>query len=906
MGFVAVPGEFLLPKLLTCIFRSVCSESVVLLEQATEEGVDMLINSRSMQTVVVATLALWSSVASATTLRVDAKHPKASDENPGTRDAPFRTIAAATAKALPGDTIEVAEGVYRETVQAKNPGKERIVLMAVPGHRPVISGGESITSAFAPTRVQLRAQQAGKAEETPFDADAWRKEIGLGGAVAAAVPPATGGPLDHSAAPFLGIYSTPMAESCQVVFADGKRLAQIGLQGCPIRAEKGGSFRYREQWRGRDVSDLRPGSFHHDRESGILYVWLPDGADPKGHQLVRAARGGILRLTGTWTLSGFDIQYAADGQHTGGSEAAVVVSGSDTLVEHCRIRWNEFIGLIHHGHDGVLRNCVIAENGLCGISPSFGWRMLIEGNEFYGNGWRGNVLCGHNGNKITSLKDTRILRNYFHDGLGLWLDINVNNTLVAENRFERCPFGVYFEISCWGVIANNVFRDCGRGIWVYSANTLVAHNVLDGCGEGITLTTSPRGAHFRQRHGDPYRPQPKHVLFATRNNLMVNNIIVNSTGSYLACNRDSPYGQNNQFDYNMFAWTLAAIHNGGNHIKFMAGWDDYYGRLPFWHRGTHSDRHSVIADATLLQAHRNGRSWGNTKPPQLVGAPGFADPVAGDYRLRADSPLKGRGVTLPLTLDPVYIPSATDKIVTRSLANTEAGKHPERPRFAAGYGGEHYRLQPIPKPMQLVALDGLLAGDPGLNETWKRTGRYPTFRADGEPYWPDDTEWMVRPVNRLANHSFEAGLPKTGPWHASGIHEHSQMACVNLMPNQRQPVRCQQTLREIQPETEYILWARMHLNAPGAPARAWLTLKGGDKLLGEAPVTAAVGEEKHWRTYFVRYRSGKADADPAVGNPLTVEFGAQLIGKATGGKAGPVAFARWDDFFLLSGAPAPE
>ncbi|MBT7303224.1 MAG: DUF1565 domain-containing protein, partial [Victivallales bacterium] len=142
----------------------------------------MLINSRSMQTVVVATLALWSSVASATTLRVDAKHPKASDENPGTRDAPFRTIAAATAKALPGDTIEVAEGVYRETVQAKNPGKERIVLMAVPGHRPVISGGESITSAFAPTRVQLRAQQAGKAEETPFDADAWRKEIGLGGA----------------------------------------------------------------------------------------------------------------------------------------------------------------------------------------------------------------------------------------------------------------------------------------------------------------------------------------------------------------------------------------------------------------------------------------------------------------------------------------------------------------------------------------------------------------------------------------------------------------------------------------------------------------------------------------------------------------------------------------------------
>ncbi len=48
------------------------------------------------------------------------EHPSASDANPGTEAAPFRTIGRAAQLAEPGDTIRVHSGVYRE----KELGKE--------------------------------------------------------------------------------------------------------------------------------------------------------------------------------------------------------------------------------------------------------------------------------------------------------------------------------------------------------------------------------------------------------------------------------------------------------------------------------------------------------------------------------------------------------------------------------------------------------------------------------------------------------------------------------------------------------------------------------------------------------------------------------------------------------------
>ena len=70
------------------------------------------------------------------------------DRNEGSKKAPFRTISRAAAIAMPGDTVIVHAGEYREWVKPENGGSsefERIVYRAAEGERVVIKGSEQIT-----------------------------------------------------------------------------------------------------------------------------------------------------------------------------------------------------------------------------------------------------------------------------------------------------------------------------------------------------------------------------------------------------------------------------------------------------------------------------------------------------------------------------------------------------------------------------------------------------------------------------------------------------------------------------------------------------------------------------------------------------------------------------------------
>lgn len=70
-----------------------------------------------------------------------------SDDHPGTRNEPFRTIQHAAEQALPGDTITVHAGIYRERVDPLHGGssdQERIVFQAARGEEVVIKGSEVI------------------------------------------------------------------------------------------------------------------------------------------------------------------------------------------------------------------------------------------------------------------------------------------------------------------------------------------------------------------------------------------------------------------------------------------------------------------------------------------------------------------------------------------------------------------------------------------------------------------------------------------------------------------------------------------------------------------------------------------------------------------------------------------
>ena len=73
--------------------------------------------------------------------------PKASDDNPGTKELPFKTISKAGTMADHGDLIMIDEGVYREEVPLARNGHmyvpwSRITYKALPGKRVYLKGSD--------------------------------------------------------------------------------------------------------------------------------------------------------------------------------------------------------------------------------------------------------------------------------------------------------------------------------------------------------------------------------------------------------------------------------------------------------------------------------------------------------------------------------------------------------------------------------------------------------------------------------------------------------------------------------------------------------------------------------------------------------------------------------------------
>lgn len=71
------------------------------------------------------------------------------DYNEGSEKAPFKTINRAASLAMPGDTVVVHQGTYREWVDPLNSGideQRRITYMVAPGEHAVIKGSERITT----------------------------------------------------------------------------------------------------------------------------------------------------------------------------------------------------------------------------------------------------------------------------------------------------------------------------------------------------------------------------------------------------------------------------------------------------------------------------------------------------------------------------------------------------------------------------------------------------------------------------------------------------------------------------------------------------------------------------------------------------------------------------------------
>jgi parallel beta-helix repeat protein len=422
--------------------------------------------ARVLPVALLATVAGCGDVAVAGDLHVAGTSATASDANAGTPQRPFRTISAALTKAMPGDTVWVQSGTYRETIRFPRSGEapdRPIRISAAPGADVVIKGSDVVTGWVA-------------AESGIWKHTGWRV-------------------------------------NSQQVLADGQPLQQVGVTS-PFNTQS---------WFGhvilppvgRGLSDMTPGSFFYDAPAATLYVRLAGDADPNAHVMEASVRDVIIASRVSF-IELRALRFSHSNTSAIPSMRGIVnIEGRSWVVANCSFTYGDFAGLNVAGEGHRIKDSTASHNGNTGISingsdAAHGWApyegrppqdIVLEGNETSDNNYRrffANYQAG--GVKASnSCNGVRISRHVARGNAGtaVWFDLGCRNVVVDDSTLQDNARGVEYEISDRAVIARNVITGSAEhGIFVSaSSDASVVENTLDGNGFGIVLHGEPRAEH---------------------------------------------------------------------------------------------------------------------------------------------------------------------------------------------------------------------------------------------------------------------------------------------------------------------------------------------------------------------------------------------------------------------------
>jgi len=492
---------------------------------------------------------------------VDGQSPDASDDHPGTPEAPWKTIsrAAAAEELRPGDSVVIRAGVYREHVDVKVSGQpgQPITFTAAPGARVVIKGSELVRGEWS--RVSEQAEI-----EEPYPnafADVWKIQLGE----------------EFFTDPrFEGVYRDKSRRWVSQVFVDEtKPLQRIGLD--PI---------YRNEpylkltTVGRDLSDLIQDSFFFDASTQMLYVKM--AGEPGWHVIEVGVRGFVLTGEKLNDLVFRNLEIRQNRQ-PGGQWSMVSFGNCQRVVlERCRIYQSDFCGLgLGRSKDCTIRECDLSYNGNTGLGMGECEDCLIDRCTLLANnyrrfhpGWHAGGMKCIPGNVRCSIRDCEAAYNVNSDGI--WFDCdNADIRIVGNISHHNDGAGIFFEINKGGgVIADNlVYANRGRGIYVSgSQKTWVVHNTVAFNHGGIACM--PRGAEW-----------PLEDVHVLGNLFLTNRLAADgfARGADLTLYRDAdpsspPTATRNHCDYNVYStasWQPAMRHSW-NPDNTLAQWQERF------------------------------------------------------------------------------------------------------------------------------------------------------------------------------------------------------------------------------------------------------------------------------------------------------------------------------------------
>lgn len=252
----------------------------------------------------------------AATYYVDQASADASDENPGTEAAPWKTIgrAAAASELQPGDTVLVKSGVYREHVNIRVSGEpdKPITFAAAPDARVVIKGSEIVKGTWSKLKAEPGVQEPypGAFERV------WKTQLG-----------------DEyfTDAVFAASYEDKSKRWVSQVFVqDWRALQRIG----PDPVYPNDPYLLLATV-GHDLKDMVEDTFWFDPNDQTLYVKM--AGHPEWYTVEVGVRGYVLTAVGIHdvVIRGFEMRHNRQPTH---QENMVAIVGCERIIiEGCRI-----------------------------------------------------------------------------------------------------------------------------------------------------------------------------------------------------------------------------------------------------------------------------------------------------------------------------------------------------------------------------------------------------------------------------------------------------------------------------------------------------------------------------------------------------------------------------------------
>ncbi len=193
------------------------------------------------------------------------------------------------------------------------------------------------------------------------------------------------------------------------------------------------------------------------------------------------------------------------------------VLGNDPSTTGWKVLGNEFDHIangsaLRLGNGMLVQDNTFHDNQSNGISSWNVANATVANNELWNNNASGSSPFSNTGSagaiKITQTTGTQILDNYIHDtpnGIGIWTDINCDNTLIQGNLVEHNgAMGIAIELDYGSVVRGNTVTGNntanfsgwgGTGIYVFNAQDAeISGNSLSDNGGGVFVYEENRGS----------------------------------------------------------------------------------------------------------------------------------------------------------------------------------------------------------------------------------------------------------------------------------------------------------------------------------------------------------------------------------------------------------------------------